>query len=189
MSGIFVGVYWRARAADVTSCADLTLRHFEALAAASPNLARWYQRTNRKPKKPIEVDVRSNAVLQSLLLEGLNCTDVPRKPIPELGWRISLWNGDLAGRSAVTSVHCGLYSQNPNLSNVAYISIEGDVPNELAIELLRALVEIWNPDRGVAERTRGDVEPEATLATYTTSAGARLFGGGERVGRGRLIIG
>ena len=188
MSRTFVGVYWGARRSDLVSCAALAARHFQALSAASSLLGHWYLRANRKPKEPTEVDVRSNVVLEGLLAKGVNRTDIDRKPIPELGWRVGFWNGDAGGWSAATDVHCGLFTPNPNLSNSATLSISGDVPNELATTLLRTLVEIWNPDRGVVQRSGAFGDADVTLGAYATSVSARLFGPGERVGRGRLVI-
>ena len=85
-------------------------------------------RANRKPKNPTEVDVHSTTVLEGLLAKGVNRTDIDRKPIPELGWRIGFWNGEAGDWSAGTNVHCGLFSRNPNLSNCANLSITGDAP-------------------------------------------------------------
>jgi hypothetical protein len=65
--------------------------------------------------------------------------------------------------------------------------MSGNVPNDLATAFIRALIANWNPDSGVA-RTNGP-QGEVTLATFATSVPTRLFGPGERIGRGRLHIG
>lgn len=86
-----------------------------------------------------------------------------------------------------TSIRCGLFSRNPNLSNCATLSIKGNVADDLPVALLGALASIWDADCGRAQKSP-DADTEVTLATYGTSAVARLFGRGEQVGRGRLVI-
>ena len=183
-----IGVYWGARPADLASCAARATRHFQSLSETSPYLDRWYLLASRKPKKLTEVDVHSNVILVDQLAMGVNRTDIDRKPIPELGWRIRYWNGDAGGWSASTDVHCGMLSRNPNLSNCANVSISGDVPDTLATELLRLLVGVWNPDTGVVTRNGPNGDKEVTVATYATSMSARIVGRGERHSRGRLVV-
>lgn len=189
VSRTFVGVYWRARQADLPSCAELALRHFQALSDASPHLAHWFLRANRKPVRPIEVDVRSHAALEQMLAKGVNRRDLDRQPIPELGWSIGYWSAGAGGWSATSDVHCGMFSKVRGLSNRATLSIVGDVPDDLATGILRAMIGIWNADWGVARREDAGGDMEITLGDYRTSFFARLFRRGERFARGRLLIG
>src|SRR5215469_965301 len=97
-------VSWGARREDILKCASRVARHFSALATTSENLAEWYPLgRRRKPKADNPVDVGSVAVLEALLRRGANRKDVGREVIPELGFGISLWNGDRGNWSSSTS--------------------------------------------------------------------------------------
>ncbi len=153
---VFVGVYWGRRREDAAQCALRLERHFDALAALSPNLGTWLHGSGSKRQQRTRIDTSSKEILCNLLREGVNRTDVDQNVIPELGFRVSLWNGDAGRYSASTSVNCGLYANTKNLSNVANLSIEFDetpsVPPPLIFKFFRSLIEIWEPETGKVEQ-------------------------------------
>lgn len=80
-------------------------------------------------------------------------TDVPRQPIPSLGFSFGARAGAINGASANLSVHCGSYE--PASSNYAILSItcEGSwsgVTGPVIRALLDVLVETWDPERDTA---------------------------------------
>jgi hypothetical protein len=186
-----VGVYWRRRADAFDECAARLARHFEALATASEGLARWYEQARRKPKVPREVPVRDRVALADLLSKGVNRTDIGRNPIPDLGWLVMLWNGDRGRLSASTSVHCGCTTLH--VGNAALLKVSSEDREALsrapAVELLKALVEIWQPDSGVVSNSVLDLETDETATanaavwtrsrwTHFLSRGVTPYGGG-----------
>jgi hypothetical protein len=111
------------------------------------------------------VEVTSLDVLTGLLSRGVNRQDTDGSPIAELGWSLSLWNGDQGGISASTRLHCGCTSKRVGNSATVAVSADGPEPisNVAAIDLLKALVELWDADKGVVtQSTEGeDVEVAA----------------------------
>src|SRR5580658_6009481 len=121
---VFVGVYWGDRREKVAQCTDLLERHFATLAKASENLSHWYHGGRRRATPDMLVDTGSPEALAELLKRGVNRRDIDLQIMPELGFRMGLWNGGARGWSAGTSVTCGLYSKNKNLSNSANLNVE-----------------------------------------------------------------
>lgn len=172
--GTFVGVYWSARPAELPECTVKAVEHFRALSKGDEGLARWFRTSWRKPKNPSEVDVESAEAIASLW--DVNRRDIDKSAITELGWTIRLWNGDLNGLSASTSLHCG--STFAPVSNSAFLSIGGEstraIGDSLAIELLRKLVELWEPDRGTAYHS-ASIEDKTEIASYKRSRWPMLW--------------
>ena len=105
--------------------------------------------------------------------------------IEELGYSISMWNGE--EQAASLSVTCGGFSER--VGNVALIkaSLVGDGrveldPERFAVEGLRSLVEVWQPDWGaclshrlVDSQEDGPGDINVGWVTYVRGAGD--FGG------------
>jgi hypothetical protein len=164
-----VGVYWSARADDLPGCTKKALDHFRLL-AQFPGLDRWFRKAARKPKAPTEVDVTSAKMVTDLW--RVNRTDTDRTVITELGWSLSLWNGDLNGSSASVGLHCGSTSKWVGNSAVVKASRDSAVGIEdaAAIELLKTLVELWDADTGIVSQSTWDEEQqrseEVEIASY-----------------------
>lgn len=197
---IFAGVYWGARQEALSKCAERLERHFAVLASISPTLSHWQRGEKRKTQAETQVDVRSPEGSAELLAHGVNRKDIGREAISELGFGVALWNGSGESWSAGTSVTCGLYSKNSNLSNVANLTVE--CKDEMAphpsamINLLKQLITVWDSDNGRLEQTYMPsnanmvaVEPQDILyASYATSDAEcqESEGAVEPFGRGRL---
>lgn len=171
MSSTLVGVYWAARSDELHTCVELTCAHFGSLVDADHGLRRWFRKAMRKPKTPTEVDVRSADEVSSLLAKGVNRRDTDNAVIPELGWSLSLWNGDLHGTSASTSVHCGCTFSR--VGNRALVEVSRDTGKGLdditAITLLRALIDVWDADTGVVSHSAWDDQRQQNEDTQVAS--------------------
>lgn len=147
-----IGVYWKARRENTAQCAERLIRHFSSLASISDNLMHWYCMNERAQKIGDPFNVRSLASLESLLLDGVNRKDIGGEIMPDLGFRVGLWNGDCGGWSAGTSIGCGMYWDTNKTSNVALLTVDfGEVqplPVEKLVDVLRQLIETWDPDTG-----------------------------------------
>jgi hypothetical protein len=147
-----IGVYWKARRESAAECAERLVRHFSCLASVSDNLKHWYCARERAEIIGDPFDVSSSASLESLLLDGVNRKDVGDEIIPELGFRVGLWNGNCGGWSAGTSIGCGMYWDTNKTSNVALLTVDfGEarpLPAEKLVDILKHMIEIWNPDTG-----------------------------------------
>ncbi|CAL4866519.1 hypothetical protein MMA231_00762 [Asticcacaulis sp. MM231] len=77
---------------------------------------------------------------------------MPREPIPELGWRVGLWNGNLE-QPAETSFDVGCYVEKRiGLGNNALLKLKNIQlePSELEV-LLSGLRNLWQAERGRLE--------------------------------------
>lgn len=171
-----IGVYWSARAETLEQCVSRAQRHFAMLSGASPNFGKWFRKARSKSKAGTPVDVMSSDVLRQDLLSGRNRQDVgSRTVIAELGFGVSLWNGEAGGWAASTSITCGMYSAVRTISNVALLSVDFEnsppIRPEEMVELLKRLVEIWEPDKGYVyqlEMPRDDEDGEPRRISYVT---------------------
>jgi len=205
MLRIIIGVYWGPRRESISECASRLGQHFEALKVSSDGLSQWYRQGRRKPEATNPFDVSSSEVLAQLLERGVNRRDDNRQGIPELGFRVSLWNGDRSGCSASTQVGCGMCSPVKGLSNVALLDVSLSPgaalkPKEMVM-LLKRMIEIWDPDTGKVFRNvdvpgKGDNGPDweevvyALYQTLSTSEEQSVpTGTVEPFARGRLWIG
>lgn len=160
MPSTLVGVYWRARAAQQSGCSAKALAHFELLAKAGAGLDNWFQKASRKPKEPVPANVTSLDGLGALW--RANRTEIGGSVITELGWSLSLWNGDRCGASATTNLHCGCTSERVSNSAVVKVTREDGTGLEdaEAVELLKALIELWDADTGVVEQSAWNEETQ-----------------------------
>ena len=165
MRGTFIGVYWSARADEISHCTAKAMTHFQLLSDADEGLKRWFRLGRRRPKISDEVDVTSGEAVRRRW--SANRKDIDRSIIPELGWTLSLWNGEMNGLSAGTGLYCGATSKY--VSNCATLSISGEsirsIDDNSAIELLKEFVELWDADRGVAHHVIS-AEEQIEIASY-----------------------
>lgn len=84
------------------------------------------------------------------LAKGVNHTDMPRRPIPELGWSMGLWSGGPDDECYSIDFHCGAYSDYVGNRVVMDLPSAGplciDASPERALKAYETLVEIWSPD-------------------------------------------
>ncbi|WP_414633033.1 Imm52 family immunity protein [Brevundimonas sp. UBA7664] len=155
MTTILVGVYWGVRAELLERAAARLHDHFGALSSTSEHLTHWYLRASRKPKIPTPVDTASADALATLLAQGVNRRDTDKTVIAELGWGIGLWNGSSGPIEASTSILCNCTS--PRVTNSALVEVSADGIEPLSVqraeELLKRLVDIWEPDEGIVSRS------------------------------------
>ncbi len=148
---IVVRVMWGPRPEPLEQCA-LRLRDcFSRLAELGAIFSEWFERRNT-PIPGRAVPWSDLAVLRRLLEKGIHYTDIPRAPIPDLGYLMGLWNGNHRSDGADIQVSCGGYSKYVGNRAVLTVSdLEGGFPPiDLIWRSLAALVDAWAPDSGEA---------------------------------------
>jgi Immunity protein 52 len=153
METYFIGAYWGDRKESVDACTDHVVRCLSALAKCDPAFSRWYRLGgSRKEAMERRFDVTQGAVKQ-LLLAGRNRRDIGKEVIEDLGFRISLWNGEEDAQDASFSAESGLSAGNPNLCNSCVINLPSEGPPserllrvEALLCLMRAVVDGFDPD-------------------------------------------
>ncbi|WP_206779109.1 Imm52 family immunity protein, partial [Frankia sp. CpI1-P] len=121
------------------------------LGAAHPALATWFRKGRTKAAasgNPVSTSVDS---LESMLKAGRNRTDFGGHVIPELGFRVSLWNK--SPEPASFSAHCGANPETNSIKNSFLLklpepseSTAGLYDPHTARGLFRAVVEAWRPE-------------------------------------------
>lgn len=177
MSKILIGVYWTARADDLQSCTDRAAAHFRLLHQLGPGFDRWFKKAMRKPKAPSEANVLTPEVVGDLLAKGVNRRDTDKSVITELGWSLALWNGELNQVDAQTSLHCGCISDRVGNSAIVDAHREGrpGLDHKTAVELLKSLVELWDPESGAVVESIWNEDRQtrevAEIASYQSRSG------------------
>jgi hypothetical protein len=147
----FIGAYWSQRKETRFECAQ-RLANFLAAVSTEPLLGIWFlpiKSKSRKQTKPLPIETNA-AAIEALL--RTNNRDIDGTPIPELGFSISIWNGELVDPLSL-SVRCGGYSKfvkNSAVLQFPACEIENS-PTELdrLESLLKLFVSVWDPDRAV----------------------------------------
>jgi len=145
----YAGAYWAGRREDVESCTDRLVRFLAALGEAHPLLETWFEPGNSRvsgAEWPVEPTPQ---VIRALLLAGRHRGDVDGSVIEELGFLVSLWNGQES--DAGLTVGCGRYSKAVgnavvlNLPQAHGLGAEIYRPHA-ASRVMKALVSAWEPD-------------------------------------------
>jgi hypothetical protein len=152
----YVGVYWEDRAASREECASQLLGTLARLRAHDPLLSRWYlKRATREETLQAEIP---QAGPRDLLERGLALV---ADDGPELGWKVTVWNGLGEGGSAhadlIVGGHAKIpFSPTPN-SMILHMprgrgqpEIDALLARGKMVALLAELARAWSADWGVA---------------------------------------
>jgi hypothetical protein len=147
-----LGLYWPARRQRLEDCGQLSYETLHALQTIGYSHYYFLGRSRRDALKR-QLEITETNVLAALA-KGVNRTDFPpRRPIPELGWSLSLWSGDSDDESYSISVTCGVYSKYVGncvvltLPPVGRFSISAS--RDLAMQAYKELLRIWDPKKAV----------------------------------------
>jgi hypothetical protein len=87
-----LGTYWGPRQEDAQACAERMAHMVRLLESEDPLFARWFKcvkSLKESLKRPLDSDIEGlRKHVQSRIMR-----DSARKPIPDLGFRVPLWNG------------------------------------------------------------------------------------------------
>lgn len=128
---MFVGAYWSQREESREAAGERIVVFLKAIGGHSQEFASWFGKARSRSaafRSPLMLD--QETVASKL---RVNRRDADRKPIPELGFEFSVWNGKDTSFSAAI----GAFSRH--VDNSAVLDIGGD--NELDRETYRALLE------------------------------------------------
>lgn len=176
MSTYFAGSYWGDRPVTAGEAAATLTGWLTTLAGLHPALARWGTK-GMSPTDGTPVPART-PVLAELLLAGRSRRDTTNEVMPELGFRVALWNGDL---SVPVSFHaqCGIHAGVPAICNSAGISLPtyAEAPGltgpGLVSAAMHATIEAWRPDSALyigtgdrARQAKENLDPRLGWYTY-----------------------
>ncbi|MGA2087427.1 MAG: Imm52 family immunity protein [Stellaceae bacterium] len=152
--------FWKARPESTEACAERLARMFQDLAAIHPAFARWCKKamTLAPPDKPFCSMPPQIKELTAIFDKGRYFKDVPREPIPQLGYMVYAWNGIRGPQGLSFSVHAGAYTErkrDPNMVDFGFQGIEPGNESLLNAKILKqvllAVVSAWEADWGVIE--------------------------------------
>jgi hypothetical protein len=144
----FVGAYWTAREETRIACAGRIAAFLRSL-AGKPLLSRWYLKGRSRTTAVTPLDLTVEGIAKKL---RQNHTDIPRRPIPDLGFSLGIWNGDDEA-SAGLMLKCGAYSTWVGNSVVLSLPRQ-EPPNDAAAlarfrELVEKIAAAFDPDVAV----------------------------------------
>jgi hypothetical protein len=117
---ILVRTRWGKRPESLNECRARLKDCFSRLANVGEPLAVWYEKLN-KPTPERAVRWHDDSELERLLRKGILYLDLPREPIPDLGFSVGLWNGNHRRDGAELSICCGQYG--PTANNIAMVKL------------------------------------------------------------------
>jgi hypothetical protein len=129
---------------------DLTTLH--------PAFANWNKkaRTRAAANQPAWNVPPDVGELTTVFEKGRQFKDAPRKPWPEMGYRVSAWNGRDEPNGASLSVHAGTYatySVYPNSVDLVLNPAGSDNADLICATVVKrallGIVSAWQPDYGV----------------------------------------
>jgi hypothetical protein len=145
----YIGAYWPTRPEPLEMCTSRAERFISELADVDALLAPWFLKgARRSPASAALVTDRES--LSLALASGSNRRDADGSVIDELGFSLSVWNGDEADPVSL-SIRCGISA--PGMSNSVVVNLPP--PSERSAKLydratasavLMILVEAWDPD-------------------------------------------
>lgn len=149
---------WRPRAESTHDCAVRLARMLDGLAKAHPAFSRWNKQANSRAAADKSAWVMPPDIdeLTRVFDKGRQYKDRPRIPWPEIGYRVSAWNGIDPPYGASLSVAPGTYSEARSLPNTIDLKVNRAVPDNtdfVNIAVLKpALLSVatsWEPDYAV----------------------------------------
>ena len=157
----YLGAYWGNRNEDYEQCVSRVKNFLQELGRVDDIFMKWFLRGGSRKEalsKQLSLD---DAVIRELLEGGRNKTDIGDKIIENLGYQIGLWNGQPEERDGVgLSIHCGMHSTKTNLFNCIVMNLPSDgesfekvVSSEVFTDLVKIVVNCWEPDWAVATPT------------------------------------
>jgi hypothetical protein len=144
-------MYWPAREERLEECAR---RAYETLRVLQTHGYKHFYFLGRSRRDALkrQLEVTEKNVLATLA-KGVSRADIPRTPIPELGWSMSLWSGDADGESYSISMRCGGYSKHVGNSVVLNLPAAGrfsiSASPDRAMQAYQALLSIWEAEQAV----------------------------------------
>jgi hypothetical protein len=153
-----VEAYWQPRPASTRDCAVRFAAMLDGLAKLHAaftcwNKKAWSRAAANRPAWSMPTDVDE---LAAVLEKGRVYKDKPRQLWPEMGYRVSAWNGRDGTSGASLSVNAGAYSNHPRFPNTVDLVLKAAGPDNAALicagvlkPALVSLATAWEPDYGV----------------------------------------
>jgi hypothetical protein len=148
----YIGVYWGARPESSEACAQRVRQTLFDLPGIDVQWSRWFL-PGKSRKDALRRKISTDSpFLEQLLERGRNRRDTDKKPIEELGFSLSVWNGAPDGQSISLRFRCGIFSKYVgNAVAISLGSAENDMLSfEIIREVLRILIRHFAPDWGTA---------------------------------------
>src|SRR5882724_3387900 len=111
MDSFYIGAYWGPRVQSIEEVTAAALNLFRRLAEADTLFSDWYQLGRSSKEAKEHVFVPGEDSVRQLLLRGQNRRDADRRPIGELGFSLSVWNGRVGPGAANLSILMGAASE------------------------------------------------------------------------------
>lgn len=160
---IIVGAYWPPRREPIESCAKRIATFLGSIQRIDPLLNIWFPGPSNKERRHDEIPITVEVIADELATSAR----VPDFQ-PDLGFRISLWNGKDPGEGVIMSCKCSSYLQHPPLNNLCLLKffLTEDAKRRLIRpdvlrQILQTLVTCFDADWGAVSTSRSSIEGPA----------------------------
>lgn len=152
MSRFRVAGYWTARKENLDLCGNRLQQFLNALSKCDRTFANWYEkRLSRRNAKQSPIDWADLDSILQLLEKGRHRRDSDNGIVEDLGFCVSLWNGEKSPRMVGLTITSGLYATIPGLGGNSVLL---NLPEELGgleqsyrmQSVLTAFAKCWEPD-------------------------------------------
>lgn len=138
-----VAAYWGPREASPEEAAEALSQFLQAL-----DCPVWFEKGSASPQPNEAVDT-SKQGLADLFAKGVNRRDADKSVMPELGYRVSVWNGDTQNPVEL-SAQCGVTSTTPGVSNSVVLKLPSTSAwRDRSDTVFKAVVDAFSPDRAI----------------------------------------
>ncbi|GEM_PF-3470581 len=161
------------RKRGLEGCMEDAIYMFRSLYILNKEIFNWKKRgqSRSKAKENNFIDWEDRGNVRALLLSGVNKKDSDKSEIPQLGFRIGLWNGlSQEDKSASLSFLNGCYS--PRISNSFVLKFSDSesfiLDRELKINLINIAVNFMEADVALLHEEAANIEnyPFLDIAIY-----------------------
>jgi hypothetical protein len=147
---LVVRVFWRDREEPKERCAERLADCLTKLGEVAPLFTKWKRLGRSRSEARAEIEITPQALSRRL---RQSYSDIPREPIPSLGYGFGAWAGDFDGADASIHVSCGAYGEWTSNRAVLQITCDGSWQNvrpKVVRELFDLMVRVWEAQSGTA---------------------------------------
>ncbi len=150
----YIGSYWGARSETLSEITNKTLKTLQLLSNIDHQFANWYMLGKSRNGALQEKILLNGQSVENLYMNSLKKQDSIINGYTEMGFALSLWNGEKDYESCAISFNVGTASKYLNNCCVIKLPYEGKGYKELlqvkkAKEIIAILANIWNPDHAL----------------------------------------
>ena len=149
-----VGAYWSSRAEALNDVKNKIIQTLQRLSKIDEQFLKWYETGSSRNEALEKIAVLDDKTIERLCMAKVKKGELDELGFSKMGFLFSLWTGHSDDQSSSISFSVGTASKWLTNSCVITLPFEGAARERLlksnkAKEIVKVLVEIWNPEYAV----------------------------------------